>query len=143
MTKQKSNKNHWGRLLTKVSCLAILMVGGLYCGLASAGSGPILLTTVAKSIDSSVGQIATILTDISLIAGIGFIMCSFFKFHQHKLQPQQVSMSQGISLLLIGCGLTLVPILVPTASVAVLGSAASKPAQIGGDDIHNLIGSGG
>ena len=80
--------------------------------------------------------------DVSLIAGIGFVVASFFKFHQHKQNPQQVQMSQGVSLLLIGCGLTLVPLLVPTASVAVMGTAAKKPAQLGGSDIHNLIGNG-
>lgn len=51
-------------------------------------------------------------------------------------------MSQGISLLLIGCGLTLIPLLIPTASVAILGSEARQPARIAGSSIHDLIGSG-
>ena len=67
-------------------------------------------------------------------------MASFFKFHQHKLNPNQVSMTQGISLLLIGCGLTLVPLIIPTASMAILGSKADKPAQINGAEIKKLIG---
>ena len=44
-------------------------------------------------------------------------------------------MSQGISLLLIGRGLTLIPLLIPTASVAVLGTNAKAPAKIGGSSI--------
>lgn len=128
----------------KVVGLAAVVAGSFYAGGAMAGTAPsaVTLSTIAGSIDDTVGQLATVLVDIALIAGIGFILASFFKFHQHKQNPQQVQMSQGISLLLIGCGLTLIPLLIPTASVAVLGSQAGKPAQIGGSDIHALIGSG-
>lgn len=122
----------------------ILIVCGFGYSTAALAAVPaaVTLTTISKTIDTTVRELATILVDISLIAGIGFIMASFFKFHQHKQNPQQVQMSQGVSLLLIGCGLTLIPILIPTASVAVLGDAAQKPAQVGGSDIHELIGGG-
>lgn len=105
------------------------------------GSSYVSLATISKSVDNTVAELATVLIDVSIIAGIGFIIAAFFKFHQHKQNPNQVQMSQGVSLLLIGCGLTLIPLLIPTASVSVLGTAAKKPAQIGGDDIHKLIGS--
>jgi intracellular multiplication protein IcmD len=100
------------------------------------------LTTIASSVDNTVAQLATVLVDVALIAGIGFIIAAFFKFHQHKQNPTQVQMSQGISLLLIGCGLTLIPLLIPTAGVSVLGTAAKTTAQIGGSSIHQLIGDG-
>ena len=99
----------------------------------------ITLVKIASTVDDSISQLATILLDVSLISGIGFIMASFFKFHQHKLNPNQVSMSQGVSLLLIGCGLTLIHVLIPTTSVAILGSTA-KTAQVGGKEIKELIG---
>ncbi len=125
-----------------IATLAILGGSFFAADMALADGTYVTLGTVAKSVDGTVGQLATVLVDISLIAGIGFIMASFFKFHQHKQNPQQVQMSQGISLLLIGCGLTLIPLLIPTASVAVLGTNAKTPAKIGGDSIHSLIGSG-
>ncbi len=100
------------------------------------------LSTVSGSVNNTVAELATVLIDVSLIAGIGFIIAAFFKFHQHKQNPTQVQMSQGVSLLLIGCGLTLIPLLIPTASVSVLGTAAKTTAQIGGETIHNLIGTG-
>lgn len=127
-----------------VLILSVLGVGAtLFTGLAGAAEvTPIAMTTIAKSVDNTVSELATVIIDVALISGICFIMASFFKFHQWKQNPQQVQMSQGVSLLLIGAGLTLIPLLIPTASVAVLGDAAKKPAQIGGDDIHNLIGSG-
>ena len=77
-----------------------------------------------------------------MIAGIGFIMASFFKFHQHKLNPTQVPLSQGITLLLIGAGLAVFPTLLPTATHAVFGSSADI-AKIGGGQIGGLIGGSG
>jgi intracellular multiplication protein IcmD len=132
-----------GRQIIK-ALATLALIGGslLIADAALADNTYVTLGTVAKSVDNTVGQLATVLVDVSLIAGIGFIMASFFKFHQHKQNPQQVQMSQGISLLLIGCGLTLIPLLIPTASVAVLGSNAKTPSKIGGDSIHKLIGSG-
>ena len=45
-------------------------------------------------------DISKVIQKISIVAGVGFILASFFKFHQHKQNPQQVQISQGISLLL-------------------------------------------
>lgn len=124
----------------KVAALLAVVGGALFAGEALAASNYVTLTTVSKSVDTTVSQLATVIVDIALISGICFTMASFFKFHQWKQNPQQVQMSQGVSLLLIGAGLMLVPLLIPTASVAVLGTQAGKPAQIGGTTIHNLIG---
>jgi intracellular multiplication protein IcmD len=134
--------------MKKNKLLKILLTGGLLVasGLALAdpsGATYVSLGTVSKSVNSTVAELATVLIDVSLIAGIGFIIAAFFKFHQHKQNPTQVQMSQGVSLLLIGCGLTLIPLLIPTASVSVLGTAAKSTAQIGGSTIHDLIGTGG
>lgn len=104
-------------------------------------SGGITLTNLGTNIDSSVGQLARVLSDVALIAGIGFVMASFFKFHQHKLNPQQVPLSQGVTLILIGAGLMLFPTMLPTASKAVFGSTATI-AKVGGSQIHSIIGGG-
>ena len=127
--------------LAKVTGLFATVLGVFYTGMAVAGD-TVTLNDIAVNVGGSVSQLATILIDVALITGIGFIMASFFKFHQHKLNPNQVSMTQGISLLLIGCGLTLVPLVIPTASTAIFGGNAEKPAQINGDDIQKLIGGG-
>jgi intracellular multiplication protein IcmD len=99
------------------------------------------LSTIGTNVDTSVVQMARVFTDLSLIAGIGFVMASFFKFHQHKLNPQQVPISQGITLLLIGAGLMLFPVMLPTATHAVFGSQAIS--KVGGSEIGGLIGNSG
>lgn len=98
------------------------------------------LSGVASNVSSSVGELAKILVDLALVAGIGFVMASFFKMHQHKLNPTQVPISQGITLLLIGSGLMLIPWLIPIAAKAILGQ--SKIATTKGTDITNLLSSG-
>lgn len=136
--KNTLRKGH--RLAKGVAFLATFVGGSLFASMASAAAY-VKLATVATSVNNTVGNLSTVMVDISVIAGIGFVIAALFKFHQHKQNPQQVQMGQGISLLLIGAGLTLVPLLIPTASVAVFGAAASSTAQIGGKDIHALIGS--
>lgn len=122
-----------------LSVLAVLS-GVLFAGAAFAAADYVSIGTISGSVDSTVAQLGTIFTDVAIIAGIAFCVAAFFKFHQHKQNPQQVQMSQGVSLLLIGCGLTLIPLLVPTASVSVLGGKGANTAQVGGSAIHGLIG---
>lgn len=100
----------------------------------------VTLSVIQSNIAKSVTETAKILQDLSLIAGIGFILSSFFKFHQHKLNPTQVPMSQGLSLLLVGGCLTMFPILIPTAGSTILGADASI-SQVSGTAISRLIGS--
>jgi intracellular multiplication protein IcmD len=125
----------------------IALIGGiLLClGATAAFAAPPVVTlgTISKSVDSTVSNLATVIIDIAVIAGICFIIAAFFKLHMWKQNPQQVQMSQGISLLLIGAGLTLIPLLIPTASVSVLGTQGKNVAQIGGKSIHDLIGGSG
>lgn len=128
-------KNRWlGKIVLSIG----IGLGVVFTGVALAGVDPVALTAIAGNVDKSVKQLATVLVDICLIAGIGFIMGSFFKFHQHKLNPTQVPISQGVTLLLIGAGLTLFPIIIPTATTSVFGSDA-KVAHTGGSEIHSLI----
>ncbi|HLD16979.1 MAG TPA: type IV secretion protein IcmD [Coxiellaceae bacterium] len=107
---------------------------------AAPGGGSVVgLKTIASNVSGTVESLAKMLEVISLIAGIGFIMAAFFKFHQHKLNPTQVPLSQGLTLILIGAGLTLFPILIPTAGTTFLGTKA-KVSNVQGSGIENLIG---
>jgi intracellular multiplication protein IcmD len=125
----------------KLKYLWVLVPGLLFSALAFAGTNNyVSLSVIASSVGKTIYNLSTVLVDVSIISGVGFVMASFFKFHQHKQNPQQVQMSQGVSLLLIGCGLTLVPLLIPTGAVAVLGSKGQNTSQINGSDIHKLIG---
>lgn len=126
----------------KKSCMALALVGGLLIAgsvFADAKDG-LVLSNVSSQISSTVGYMAHILSNVALIAGIAFVMASFFKFHQHKLNPTQVPLSQGVTLLLIGAGLTLMPIIVPTAKNTVFGTSA-KVSTLSGSGMKNLIGS--
>lgn len=124
-------------------CITLSLCGLGLSALAApppGGGQRFMLATIQQNVASSVTETAKILQDLSLVAGIGFIMASFFKFHQHKLNPTQVPMSQGVTLLAIGGGLTLFPLLVPTAGTTILGSKANV-SQVSGTGISGLIGS--
>lgn len=128
------------KILSKAIFQVLAITAGmLLVGTAMASVSAVSLSSISGNVNKSVSQLATVLTDVSLIAGVGFVMASFFKFHQHKLNPTQVPISQGITLLLIGAGLVLFPTMLPTATKAVFGSA--KIAKVGGSQIHSIIGS--
>ena len=127
----------------KKSCMTLALVGGLLIA-GSVFADPkdgLVLSAVSSQISSTVGYMAHIISNVALIAGIAFVMASFFKFHQHKLNPTQVPLSQGVTLLLIGAGLTLMPIIVPTAKNTVFGTSA-KVSTLTGAGMKNLIGGG-
>lgn len=92
-------------------------------GFAAAGSGA-TLSSVQTALTKSIGTTATILIDISVIAGIGFIFASFFKAHAWKNNPTQVPLSQAISLLLIGGALTMFPQLITIPGKGILGGTS-------------------
>ncbi len=130
--------------MQKWKALALLSVSVVLFGFSSSafanGNTYVTLTAIQGHIAVTVTETAKILQDLSLISGIGFILSSFFKFHQHKLNPTQVPMSQGLTLLIIGGCLTLFPILVPTAGTTILGGSA-EVSKVSGSRIADLIGS--
>jgi intracellular multiplication protein IcmD len=123
--------------VAKPLLLMSVVFGALFVSSVFA-AGPATLSAVTANVSKAATEIAKILSTVSLVAGIGFVMASFFKFHQHKNNPQQVSMSQGLSLLMIGAGLAVFPVIIPLASSTVFGSA--KVSNVSGTSIATLIG---
>lgn len=101
--------------------LVVLLLGVL-CFSESMAAASITLANIQSNVKLGVTNIAKILQDIALVAGIGFIFAAFFKFHAHKMQPQQVPLSQGVALLLVGAGLAVFPHLLDTATKAVFNT---------------------
>ena len=123
-------------------CLKMLGFASLFYVGSVYAADALSLTDIESTVGGSVLTIAQLMTDVSLISGVGFIMASFFKFHQHKLNPTQVPMSQGLTLLLIGAGLCVFPSLIPTASDSVFGTSNASMAQVHGTGIAKLLTSG-
>lgn len=118
--------------------VAVIGLFALETASADALTSGIALSSITAHVGSTVSQMSRILTDIALIAGVSFILASFFKFHQHKLNPTQVPISQGVTLLLIGAALTLFVVMLPTAKRAVFGGASM--AKVGGTQMVTVIG---
>ena len=84
------------------------------------------LGVIKGDIDTSVKNIMSILQDVAMVTGVGFVIASFFKFHQHKMQPTQIPLSQGVTLLLVGAGLTVFPSLLGTTTKSAFGVTAGQ-----------------
>ena len=102
---------------------------------------PVKMSDLTKTIGASVMGLGQIISDIALVAGIGFLLASFFKFDQHKKNPTQIPVSQPLTLLLIGAALCLFPTIMPLVQTAAFGTGATR-GSIGTATIKGLIGSG-
>lgn len=124
--------------LTKIGAALVALALFFWADSSYAAVSGIALSSITQHVNSTVGQLARILTDIALITGVGFVLASFFKFHQHKLNPTQVPISQGVTLLLIGAALLVFVMMLPTAKRAVFGNASM--ATVGGSQMESVIG---
>ncbi|MCX7125753.1 MAG: type IV secretion protein IcmD [Gammaproteobacteria bacterium] len=131
MFKLKVRLLNWGVL----SRLFVLIAGVVIADAATA-QATVTLTSISSNVSGAVTKISAMLEDIAVITGVGFILASFFKFHQHKLQPQQVPLSQGITLLVIGAGLSVFPHLLNTGAAGVFGATVAK---LGSGGIGGII----
>jgi len=122
--------------LMRCSLLMLLVFGVVETASA------LTLYTVAQNVGNTMALTARMITAVALISGLGFIVGAFFKFHQHKQNPTQVTVGQGLVLLVVGAGLCILPTLIPTFE-SVLTGTTSNTASIWGTDISRLVGAGG
>lgn len=122
-------------VIIKLSCLSI----GIALVVFADAAWALKATAIGANVTKTMASVAKIMQSVALVAGIGFIMASFFKFHQHKQNPTQVPLSQGLAMLVIGAGLVLFPTLIPTAESVITGSTGST-AKVSGSSISGLIG---
>jgi intracellular multiplication protein IcmD len=64
---------------------------------------------VAQTVINSLGPVAQVISAISYLAGFGFTIASFFKLKQHKDNPQQIPVTNGLAMLAIGASLIFAP----------------------------------
>jgi hypothetical protein len=64
----------------------------------------ITLAGVKETLVASMGSLAKSLLNVCLASGVGFILVSFYKFHAHRSNPQQVQLSLGIVYMILGAG---------------------------------------
>lgn len=116
-----------------------LVAGASAFAADTGGTTTATVSSIATNVASSAGSTAIILKDVALLGGVGFIMAALFKFWQHKLNPTQIPISQGVTLLLVGGGLMMFPVLLPVASNSLFGTT-NKIAQFNGSQMGTLLG---
>ena len=104
----------------------LILLAGFFIANEAMAAGTVTITGISGNVTGAVKKVSDMLEDVALICGVGFILASFFKFHQHKLNPTQVPMSQGVTLLVIGAGLSVFPHLLSTATKGVFGASVAK-----------------
>lgn len=121
MSKMKLQSNRW------VKSLILAVVSGccFFAGYAFAAGAP-TIGDVAKNITNASSQLATLITGISYLAGLGFAMGSILKFKQHKDNPTQIPIGTPIALLLVAAALMFLPTVFRIAGNTVFGEGAQS-----------------
>jgi intracellular multiplication protein IcmD len=121
----RTNKSKLLFILSIVSLLVLILFPDAVLAAAPTGGGG--LPGVKTAAEATSKDILTIIKIVSLVAGVGFILTSLFKFDQHKKNPTQIPMSQPLTLLVIGACLMVLPYIVKEVSGATGGSGDKKP----------------
>lgn len=116
---------------------SVVLLLGVFFATESLAVTQLTVSGIQKNLSHGITSITIVMEDIALVAGIGFIFASFFKFHQHKMNPTQVPLSQGVTLLVIGSGLAVFPHLLSTTTQGVFGQNVTT---LGSSSISKVIG---
>ena len=85
---------------------------------------PVMYTigNIAEGISGTMGSIDKLLTGSSYVVGFGILASSFFKFKQHKENPQQAPLSTCVVLLMIGICLVFLPSVISVGGSTIFGT---------------------
>jgi intracellular multiplication protein IcmD len=86
---------------------------------------------VAQTVIDSLGSVAQVMSAISYLAGFGFVIAAFFKLKQHKDNPQQIPVTNGLAMLAVGAALVFAPSVFQMAGTTLFGTGA-KTAGVSG-----------
>ena len=100
---------------------------------------PVSLGSIAQNVGQTVVSLATIISNMALVSGIGFVLASFFKFDAHKKNPTQIPISAPLTLLVIGASLCMFPTIMPMVQTAIFGTGAER-GSVDGSGVIPLIG---
>ncbi len=129
VAKQLKSKN-----LLKAAAVALLCVIGIP---ALAGSGADL-STIQMSLRDSGHHSLGIIGSSSIASGVAFFVAAAFKFHRWKQNPQQISVGQGVFLMVLAVLMISLPFTMSTSKRAVLGPSASIN-HLGDNRIANIV----
>jgi hypothetical protein len=101
-------------------------------------ASPSDFSTIQTSLQSSEHHTLGILGSSSICGGIVFFVSSIFQFHRWKQNPQQISVGQGVFMLLIGVAMISLPFTMSTAKRAVLGQN-EQITKFGDSQLANIV----
>lgn len=117
----------------------ITLVGVLLVSLgAPLLAAPADFSSIQTSLSNTEGHTIGLIGASSIVGGIVFFMGAIFKFHSWKQNPQQISVGQGVFLLVIGVAMVSLPFTMTTAKRALLGEH-ERLNQFGDSRLANVV----
>lgn len=94
---------------------------------ALATTGGVTVGTIADNLKTSITSVGSLITAVSVVAGIGFGVAAMFKFKQHKDNPTQVPLGQPLAFLSIAVLLVWLPFILASGGTT-MGTDATGTA---------------
>ena len=127
------------QLSTQQNLKKTMLYGGgllltLFAGLALAG-GDQDLKGISERVTEQLGSVATLLTYVAYVAGIGFCLAGIVQFKAHKDNPVQVPLSKPIVYLVVGVGLLFLPTIMGAGGSTIFSDKQQGSDYAGGDQL--------
>ena len=92
---------------------------------ASAAMATLTIGSIASAITDSFANLASLITAVAYLAGLGFAVGAIMKFKAHKDNPTQVQIGQPIGLLVVAAALLFLPSILGITGQTMFGAAGS------------------
>lgn len=117
---------------------AVVIVLLVVIGIPALAGSSTDLTTIQMSLRDSGSQSLGIIGSTSIVSGIVFFIASGFKFHRWKQNPQQISVGQGVFLLVLATLMISLPFTMSTGKRAVFGATVNAN-TLGNNRLANIV----
>lgn len=122
-------------VLVSAGLLGLLVTGICLAAPANVSS----FSGMATNMQNITKSVVTIISDISIMASIFFLIHGLMKWRMHSQNPQQVPLSHGLTSLLIGLCLGVTPALIKVGQNSLLGGAAKNKSTISGGSMTGIF----
>ena len=116
-------------MLLGLGAFALFTVGTLALAAAGGSNG---IGNVASNVTGNLGNMAKLVTAVSYVGGMGFVVGAIAKFKAHKDNPTQEHISKPIVFLFIGAALLYSPSVFKTGGGTLFGGKRESVASVSG-----------
>jgi intracellular multiplication protein IcmD len=120
--------------MKKASLLSLLALVCFCAGTAALAASTMDVGKVAGQVTTNVANVARLITAVSYVAGMAFVVGAIVKFKAHKENPTQIPIGTPIALLFVGAALIFIPTIFKVSGATMFGASGTASSTSGFTD---------